>query len=125
MIIVKAGGNGKVNMEAVCADVAELVRQGEQVILVHGGSHETDIISTQLGKPPRYVTSVSGVVSRYTDRETMEIFLMVTAGRINKLLVERLQQLGINALGLSGLDGGLLVGKRKGCLLYTSPSPRD
>jgi len=116
MIIVKAGGGEGLDMEAVCADVAELVRQGEQVVLVHGGSHETNIISEKLGHPPHFVTSVSGHTSRYTDRETLEIFAMVTAGRINKLLVERLQQLGVNAIGLSGLDGRLLEGKRKSTL---------
>jgi len=116
MIIVKAGGNGGLDMEAVCADVAELVAQGEQVVLVHGGSHETNVISGKLGHPPRFVTSVSGHVSRHTDRQTLEIFAMVAAGRINKLLVERLQQLGVNAIGLSGLDGRLLEGKRKPAL---------
>jgi len=116
MIVVKAGGNGDMDIEAVCADIAELVQQGEQVVLIHGGSNETNIISEKLGHPPRFVTSVSGHVSRYTDRETLEIFAMVTAGRINKLLVECLQQLGVNAIGLSGLDGRLLEGKRKDTL---------
>lgn len=113
MIIVKAGGNGSLDMEAVCADVAALVAQGEQVVLVHGGSHETNVISEKLGHPPQFVQSVSGHSSRYTDRQTLEIFAMVAAGRINKLLVERLQQLGVNAIGLSGLDGRLLEGQRK------------
>ncbi len=103
-------------MEAVCTDAAELVAQGEQIVLVHGGSHEMNVISEKLGHPPRFVTSVSGHVSRYTDRETLEIFAMVVGGRINKLLVERLQQLGVNAVGLSGLDGRLLEGKRKSTL---------
>lgn len=113
MIVVKAGGNGDLCMDAVCSDVVELVRQGEQVILVHGGSHETNVISEKLGCPPRFVTSPSGHVSRYTDRETLDIFTMVTAGRINKMLVERLQSMGINAIGLSGLDGRLIEGQRK------------
>ena len=86
------------------------------MVLVHGGSHETNIISEKLGHPPRFVTSISGHSSRYTDRETLEIFLMVTAGKINKLLVEQLQQLGVNAIGLSGLDGRLLEGRRKSSL---------
>jgi acetylglutamate/LysW-gamma-L-alpha-aminoadipate kinase len=116
MIVVKAGGGEGLDMEAVCADVAEQVAQGEQVVLVHGGSHKTNVISEKLGHPPRFVTSASGHVSRYTDRETLEIFVMVAAGRINKLLVERLQQLGVNAFGLSGLDGRLLEGKRKSML---------
>jgi acetylglutamate/LysW-gamma-L-alpha-aminoadipate kinase len=116
MIVVKAGGNGSLDIDAVCADIAELVQRGEKVILVHGGSHDTNVISEKLGHPPRFVTSVSGHVSRYTDRETLEIFAMVTAGRINKMLVERLQQVGVNALGLSGLDGRLLEAQRKPAL---------
>jgi acetylglutamate/LysW-gamma-L-alpha-aminoadipate kinase len=116
MIVVKVGGSAGLDMEAVCADVAGLVQQGEQVVLVHGGSHETNTISEKLGHPPRTVTSVSGHESRYTDRQTLEILTMVVGGRINKLLVERLQQLGVNAVGLSGLDGRLLEGKRKATL---------
>jgi acetylglutamate/LysW-gamma-L-alpha-aminoadipate kinase len=116
VIVIKAGGNGSLNMDAVCGDVADLVQQGEQVVLVHGGSHETNVISEKLGHPPRFVTSVSGHSSRHTDRKTMEILTMVSAGRINKMLVERLQQVGVNAVGLSGLDGRLLEGKRKDSL---------
>jgi acetylglutamate/LysW-gamma-L-alpha-aminoadipate kinase len=107
------GGAAGVNLEAICADVAALVQQGERVALVHGGSDETNRISEQLGHPPRFVTSPSGFTSRYTDRATLEIFAMVTAGKINTLLVEALQQKGVNALGLSGVDGRLLVAKRK------------
>jgi len=116
MIVVKAGGNGSVKMEEVCADVADLAAHGEQVVLVHGGSHETNVVSEKLGYPPRFVTSVSGHVSRHTDRKTLEIFAMVTAGRINTLLVEQLQKMGVNAIGLSGVDGRLLEGKRKEAL---------
>jgi len=116
MFVVKAGGGEGLDMEAVCADIAAQVAQGEQVVLVHGGSHQTNVISEKLGHPPRFVTSVSGHVSRYTDRETLEIFAMVVAGRVNKLLVERLQRLGVNAVGLSGPDGRLLEGRRKSSL---------
>ncbi len=116
MIVIKVGGGEGVDTESVCLDIAELVKQGRQVVLVHGGSHETNVISEQLGHPPRFVISVSGHSSRYTDRETLEIFVMVTAGKINKLLVERLQQLGVNAVGLSGVDGRLLEGRRKSFL---------
>ena len=113
MLVVKIGGSAGVNLDAVCQDVAALVQRGEQVVLVHGASDETNKLSNQLGKPPRYVTSVSGVESRYTDRETLEIFEMAVAGKINTGLVERLQALGVNALGLTGLDGKLMQGPRK------------
>lgn len=116
MIVVKAGGGGGVNTEAVCADLAQLVQNDQQVVLVHGGSHETNLISEKLGHPPRFVTSVSGHASRYTDRQALEILVMVAGGRINKQLVERLQQLGVNALGLSGLDGRLLEARRKSAM---------
>jgi acetylglutamate/LysW-gamma-L-alpha-aminoadipate kinase len=116
MIVVKAGGNVGLDVEAVCADIVELVHGGEQVVLAHGGSHEINAISERMGHPPRFVTSVSGHVSRYTDRETLEIFVMVAAGRVNKMLVERLQQRGVNAIGLSGLDGRLLRASRKPAL---------
>jgi acetylglutamate/LysW-gamma-L-alpha-aminoadipate kinase len=116
MIVIKAGGNGDLDIGAVCHDVAELVKAGEQVVLVHGGSSETNRISTALGHPPRFVTSPSGHTSRHTDRETLEIFAMVVAGRVNKLMVERLQRLGVNAVGLCGLDGRLLEGRRKSAL---------
>jgi acetylglutamate/LysW-gamma-L-alpha-aminoadipate kinase len=124
MIVVKAGGSAGLDMEAVCTDIAALVHQGERVVLVHGGSHETNTISEKMGHPPRVVTSASGHESRYTDRPTLEILAMVAGGRINKLLVERLQQLGVNAVGLSGLDGRLLEGKRKSTLLILEDGKR-
>ncbi|HZW04220.1 MAG TPA: [LysW]-aminoadipate kinase [Anaerolineaceae bacterium] len=113
MIVIKIGGAAGVNLEAVCRDVAELAGQGQPVLLAHGGSAETNEISTQLGHPPKMVTAVSGFTSRYTDRATLEIFAMVTCGKINTLLVERLQQAGVNAFGLSGVDGRLMVARRK------------
>jgi acetylglutamate/LysW-gamma-L-alpha-aminoadipate kinase len=124
IIVVKAGGAKGINSEAVCTDIAALVQRGLQPILVHGGSHETNRYAERLGHPPRFVTSVSGHTSRYTDRTTLEIFVMVAAGRINKLLVEQLQQRGVNALGLSGPDGRLLEGKRKDTLRIVEGSKR-
>ncbi len=117
MLVVKFGGNGCLNLEAFCSDVAFMVRNGRKLVVVHGGSQEMDSISSKLGKPPLFVTTPSGFQCRYTDRETMEIFTMVLAGRVNKLLVGRLQRLGVNAVGLSGLDGGLIRGERKGVII--------
>ena len=113
MMVVKIGGTNGVNIDAALADVAAQVQAGQRLIVVHGGSGETNAISEQLGHPPRFVTAVSGFTSRYTDRATLEIFAMVTSGKINTLLVEKLQRAGVNAFGLSGLDGRLLVAKRK------------
>jgi acetylglutamate/LysW-gamma-L-alpha-aminoadipate kinase len=113
MIVIKIGGAAGINLDGVCRDVADVVKKGLEVILVHGGSAETNELSTLLGHPPRFVTSVSGFTSRYTDRQTLEIFAMVTAGKINTLLVEKLQKYGVNAFGLSGVDGRTLVAQRK------------
>ena len=113
MIVVKIGGTNGVNLDAVVADVAAQLQAGQKLVVVHGGSGETNSISEQLGHPPKFVTAVSGFTSRYTDRETLEIFAMVTAGKINTILVEKLQKTGVNALGLSGVDGRLMVARRK------------
>ena len=113
MIVVKVGGSQGVALDFVCADIAALVRQGQAVVVVHGGSAETNEISEKLGHPPRFVTNASGFTSRYTDRTTLEIFAMVTNGRINTLLVEKLQKAGVNAFGLSGVDGKAIVAQRK------------
>src|SRR4051812_40581082 len=116
MIVVKVGGGVGIDYDALCADIAELWRAGQRLVLVHGGSHETNVLAERLGPSPRFVTSPSGYTSRYNDRETLEIFMMAYAGKVNKLIVERLQRLGINAVGLSGLDGRLLEGKRKAAI---------
>ena len=122
LITVKMGGAAGVNLETIAVDVAALVQQGQQVVLVHGGSDETNKLSEQLGHPPRFVTSPSGFSSRYTDRQTLEIFAMATAGKISTLLVEALQQKGVNALSLSGVDGRLMVAKRKEAIRIVDPA---
>jgi acetylglutamate/LysW-gamma-L-alpha-aminoadipate kinase len=113
MIVIKVGGSEGINLDAVCTDIAGLVAQGERVILVHGGSHLTNEVANALGHPPTFITSPSGYTSRHTDRRTLEIFEMVYCGQINKGIVERLQAFGVNALGMSGVDGKLWQGPRK------------
>mgnify|MGYP005834152433 CR=1 FL=1 len=113
MLVVKIGGSEGINLDFIADDVAALTRAGQQMVVVHGGSAETNEVATALGHPPRFVTSVSGYTSRYTDRRTLEIFEMVYCGKVNKGLVERLQRRGVNAVGLSGLDGRIFEGPRK------------
>ncbi|MFH1086896.1 MAG: [LysW]-aminoadipate kinase [Chloroflexota bacterium] len=113
MIVVKVGGSEGINLPAVCRDIASLVLEGQQLVFVHGGSARTNVVATKLGHPPEFVTSVSGYTSRRTDRETLRIFEMVYCGEINKGIVEMLQAAGVNAVGLSGIDGRLLEGTRK------------
>lgn len=112
MIVVKLGGGAGVEVDRVLADVAALVKEGRKVVLVHGTSDAANRLSEALGRPPRFVTSVSGHTSRFTDRETMDVVAMA-AGGFNAQLVEKLQRLGCDAVGLTGLDGRLLTGPRK------------
>lgn len=112
-MVVKVGGSEGIDLNAVCDDVATMWRGGRRVVLVHGGSAETNRVSTLLGVPPRFVTSPGGHQSRFTDRATLEVFEMVYCGKVNKGLVESLQGRGVNAVGLSGLDGRLLEGRLK------------
>lgn len=116
MVVIKVGGSAGIDYDALCDDLASLWKAGQRLVLVHGGSDETNKLSEALGHPPRFVTSPSGYTSRYTDRRTLEIFEMVYCGTANKGLVERLQQRGVNAVGISGLDGQLLKGKRKAAI---------
>ena len=113
MIIIKVGGGEGIDYDAICDDVAQLWREGQQLILVHGGSSRTNQLAETLGHPPKFVTSPSGYTSRLTDRTALEIFEMVYCGRINKTVVERLQRRGVNAVGLSGIDGRIWQGPRK------------
>ncbi len=113
MLVVKVGGSEGIDYRAVCEDVARLVKAGRRMVLIHGGSSQTSALATALGHPPRFIKSPSGYTSRLTDQRTLEIFKMVYCGQVNKMIVEQLQALGCNALGLSGIDGGLWRGPRK------------
>lgn len=112
-LVVKVGGSAGIDLDAVCDDVAALRREGREVVLVHGGNARLDETARSLGHPPRFVVSPSGHTSRFTDAATMDVFMMVYCGVVNKRLVERLQVRGVAALGLSGLDGRLLEGRHK------------
>ncbi|HEX9388356.1 MAG TPA: [LysW]-aminoadipate kinase [Anaerolineales bacterium] len=111
--VVKIGGTEGVDFSAICNDAVELLKQSKQLVFVHGGSAEANSLSESLGTPPKMITSPSGYTSRYTDRKTLEIFLMAVNGKVNSLLTEQLQMLGINAFGLCGLDGKLMQATRK------------
>ena len=115
-LVIKLGGTEGVDFAAACEDIAALVSQGEKVVVVHGGSADANALGEALGTPPRFVTSPSGFTSRYTDRPTLEIFAAAVNGKVNTLLTEQLQQSGVNAFGMSGLDGRLLQAKRKGSI---------
>ena len=113
MIVVKLGGTEGVDFSAICKDAVELSKQEKKFVFVHGVSAEANALGESLGAPPKMITSPSGYTSRYTDRRTLEIFLMAVNGKVNSLLTEQLQRLGVNAFGLCGLDGRLMQAARK------------
>ena len=116
MIVVKVGGGTSLNIDAVVADIVALRATGTELLLVHGGAQTTNAVAEALGHPPQFLTSETGHVSRRTDRRTLEIFEMVYCGQLNKMWVEKLQTKGVNAVGLSGLDGRVFEGTRKDTL---------
>ncbi|MDS0260194.1 acetylglutamate/acetylaminoadipate kinase [Haloarcula sp. S1CR25-12] len=111
-VVIKVGGARAVDPAGALADVASLVEQGEQVVVVHGGSTKVDETLERLGIEPEYVETPSGVVGRFTDETTMEVFEMAF-GHLNTQLVAGLQSEGVDAVGLNGVDGKLLYGPRK------------
>ncbi|WP_121820842.1 acetylglutamate/acetylaminoadipate kinase [Halostella salina] len=112
-VVVKIGGARAVDPEGALADVAHLTANGEDVVVVHGGSTAVDETLEALGEEPEYVETPGGVVGRFTDERTMEVFEMVLPGKLNTDLVAGLQSEGVDAVGLSGVDGKLLTGPRK------------
>ncbi|HUT05160.1 MAG TPA: [LysW]-aminoadipate/[LysW]-glutamate kinase [Nitrosopumilaceae archaeon] len=124
MITIKIGGSVVDNLHpSAILDIKKVI-ESEEVVLVHGGGKEVTKVCKQLGKEPKFVTSPSGIKSRYTDKETAEIFTMVMAGRINKTIVQMLQKNGINAIGLSGVDGKIIQAERKKKLLIVNEKGR-
>ncbi len=111
--VVKIGGGRVVDPAAAVADVADRIDRGEELVLVHGGSSTVDDLLEDLGEEPEYVTTPSGVTGRFTDERTMEVVTMAMPGLINTELSVRLANAGVDAVGLSGVDGGLLRGPRK------------
>ena len=111
IVVVKYGGNAMINpqlKEQVMEDIALLWLIGVKVVLVHGGGPEISQLMKQLNKEPVFVDGL-----RVTDQETVDIVQMVLAGKVNKDLVKLIQMKGGHAIGLSGIDGGLLEAQIK------------
>ncbi len=123
-LVVKIGGGAGIATENIVREVAHCVAEGQRVVLLHGGSDLTSTLSRRLGHEIRMITSPSGMSSRYTDSETLRIFAMAVAGEINTGLVALLQRQGVNALGLSGVDGRLLLARRKAIVRSVTPQGR-
>ncbi|MCQ2610748.1 MAG: acetylglutamate kinase [Treponema sp.] len=109
-VVVKYGGNAMVNEElklAVMQDIVLLNTIGIKVVLVHGGGPEINKMLDRVGIESKFINGL-----RYTDEQTMEIVQMVLTGKLNKDIVGLLLQAGGKAVGLSGVDSGLLLAKK-------------
>ena len=111
IVVVKYGGNAMINpqlKEQVMEDIALLWLIGVKVVLIHGGGPEINETMARFGKKAEFVNGL-----RVTDKETVDIVQMVLAGKVNKTLVNLLQMKGGHAVGLSGIDGGIIEAKMK------------
>ena len=116
MIIVKIGGGKEINIQGIIEDLAGL---GEQYVIVHGANALRDKLAEDLGQPKQVLTSVKGYTSVYSDEKLLDVMMMAYAGLRNKRIVEQCHQHGINAVGLTGLDGKMVQGRRnKGIRVY-------
>ena len=109
-IVIKYGGNAMINEElkaAVISDIVLLSCVGIKVVLVHGGGPEISDMLGKIGKESKFINGL-----RYTDEESMEIVQMVLCGKVNKQLVQLIDNAGGKAVGICGLDGGLLKAKK-------------
>ncbi len=109
MLIIKIGGGKDLNLEGIISDLATLQ---EKFIIVHGANALRDELAKKMGYQKKVVTSLSGYDSVLSNEETIDLMMMAYAGLKNKRVVELCQQKGINAVGLSGLDGKVIQGKR-------------
>ena len=109
MIIVKIGGGRSINISGIIKDLSGLQ---EKFIIIHGANYLRDELSVKLNKPKKTITSVSGYSSVFSDESAIDLLMMAYSGLKNKRIVELCQQNGINAVGLSGLDGKMIRGKR-------------
>jgi acetylglutamate/LysW-gamma-L-alpha-aminoadipate kinase len=108
-LVIKIGGS--VDDPSLLLD--DVAAQRRPVVVVHGAHRVLDRLATRVGHPPRFVTSTSGAVSRFTDAIAMDHFLMAYCGLVNKRLVQGLLARGVGAVGLAAMDGAMVRGRRR------------
>ncbi len=109
MFIIKIGGGKEINLNGI---ISELSHLNDKFIIIHGANALRDEIASKLNIEKKVITSISGYSSVYSDEKSIDLLLMAYAGLKNKRIVELCHQYGINAIGLTGLDGKLVQGKR-------------
>jgi len=113
LTVVKSGGHPGLDPAGACPDVAALRAAGERVVLVHGGSAQVDALAQRLGVPQRRLVTPGGTSSRYTDPATLEVLTMALAGQVKPRLLAGLHAHGVPAVGLTGIDAGVLRARRR------------
>lgn len=109
MLIIKIGGGKDINAEGIIKDLSGIK---EKFIIIHGANFYRDKLAEKLGIGKKIITSVSGYTSVYSDENAIGLLMMAYAGLQNKKIVELCQVNGINAIGLSGIDGKMISGER-------------
>jgi [amino group carrier protein]-L-2-aminoadipate/L-glutamate 6-kinase len=124
-MVIKVGGSLMKDgvPEELVSDAAAL-SASNQLVIVHGGGDVVTDVATRLGKEQRFVVSPEGIRSRYTDKETAEIYLMVMSGLLSKRLVIALGRAGARGVSISGADGSLFQAKRKAKLVIVDDRGR-
>jgi len=125
VIVVKIGGS--ILEKGVNPTILEDLKSifiHQKILLVHGGGDQVTEIAEKLGKPQTFIVSPEGIRSRYTDWETVVIYTMVMVGKINKEIVSALHKAGVNAIGLSGIDGSAIKAERKKKLIVMDEKGR-
>lgn len=114
LLVIKMGGSilKEGTSQGLVADLKEVAKTNK-IILVHGGGAEVTEVASKLGKEQKFIISPEGFRSRYTDKETIEIYTMVMAGKMNKQIVLALEKEGVPAVGITGLDAATLKAERK------------
>jgi [amino group carrier protein]-L-2-aminoadipate 6-kinase len=124
MIVIKIGGSIVDGLHPTTLADIKAISDKEKLVFVHGGGKEVTSTAIKLGKEQKFIVSPGGVRSRYTDKETANIYTMVMSGKINKVIVGMLLRQGIRAVGVAGIDGGILKAERKKKLLIINEKGR-
>ncbi len=112
LLVIKIGGAEGLDLPAVCRDIERLFRRGTRVIVVHGGSSRVDQMASEAGLPVRYLTSLSGYVSRYTGPRMRDVYVAALRS-VNAELLGHLDRAGLHAVGLTLAGCCVLLGERK------------
>ncbi len=124
MIVIKIGGSVVDGLHPSALADIKAIAENNKLVFVHGGGKEVTATATKLGKEQKFIVSPGGVRSRYTDKETADIYTMVMSGKINKAITGMLLRQGIKAVGIAGIDGGVLKAERKKKLMIINEKGR-